>query len=457
MPCFLPKGPERHIEMQSNVSSVYRRFVGGHAHGYKIHTEEKGQMMKAEIVAVGTELLLGQIVDTNSAHIAQQLTTIGLDLHFKSTVGDNLERIKSTLQNAMSRSDVIITTGGIGPTLDDLTREAAAEVLGRPLIFHPDLFEQIADFFARRGRTATPNNRKQACIPEGAIPIENPVGTAPGFIAEHNGKTIITVPGVPHEMRYFMEHSVLPYLREKLGIREVIVSRVLKLFGIGESVVDERLKDLIEEGTNPTIGLLAHMQLGEIHVRLTAKATERALAENLNAGLEKKIRERLQEYIFGTDDETYEGILSSLLRKAGLTIAVVETAFGSSIIQTLKQMEGSAAFLRLGVTIVSPQMAQELLSLPASPAGGQDMVTAEAASALAQGVRRLAGADLGLAMTGLAGAGKERDSLIYCALAHAGGTDCIEQRWPSAMRFIENRMTKTALSQVRTYLRAPIN
>ncbi len=320
--------------------------------------------MKAEIIAVGTELLLGQIVDTNSAHIAQQLTTIGLDLHFKSTVGDNMERIKSTLRNALSRSDIIITTGGIGPTLDDLTREAVAEVLGKPLVFHQDLFDQLSDFFTRQGRTVSPNNRKQVYIPEGAIPIENPVGTAPGFIAEQEGKAIITVPGVPHEMRYFMEHSVLPYLREKLGIREVIVSRVLKLTGIGESLVDERLKDLIEQGTNPTIGLLAHTQIGEIHVRLTAKANERRLAETLNASLERKIRDRLEEFIFGVDEETYEGVLSSFLRNAGITLAVAETAFGSSIIQTLKLMEGSEKFLQLGVTVVNPETAQRLLFVP---------------------------------------------------------------------------------------------
>ena len=322
--------------------------------------------MKAEIIAVGTELLLGQIVDTNSAHIAQQLTTIGLDLHFKSTVGDNMERIKATLRNALSRSDLIITTGGIGPTLDDLTREAVAEVLGKPLVFQPALFDQITDFFTRLGRTTSPNNRKQAFIPEGAIPIENPVGTAPGFIAEQDGKAIITVPGVPHEMRYFMEHSVLPYLRTKLGIREVIVSRVLKLFGIGESLVDERLKDLIEEGTNPTIGLLAHTHIGEIHVRLTAKSAEQAQAEALNAALEVKVRERLGEFIFGVDEESYEGVLNALLVKAGRTLAVAETAFGSSVAQTLKTMEGSGQFFRLGVTVVTPETAQKLLSVPVS-------------------------------------------------------------------------------------------
>jgi nicotinamide-nucleotide amidase len=404
--------------------------------------------MKAELIAVGTELLLGQIVDTNTAYMAQQLTTIGLDVHYKSTVGDNLERIKAVLAGALNRSDFVITTGGIGPTLDDLTREAVSEVLGRSLIFQPALFDQISDFFTRLGRTVSPNNRKQAYIPEEAIPIENPVGTAPGFIAEKDGKAIIVVPGVPHEMRYFMEHSVLPYLRDKLGIREVIVSRVLKLFGIGESLVDERLKDLIEEGTNPTIGLLALTHIGEIHVRLTAKATDRAQAETLNAALETRVRDRLGEFIFGTDDQTYEGILSSLLSKADLTLAVAETAFGSSVIQTLKLMEGSDRYFRLGVTLPESRMAKELFSGTTSPLRDNQWVNAETAIALAEGVRNLAKSDFGLGITGLTGEGKERDHLIYIALASSEPTKCLEQRWPAAMRFIENRMTKTALSLV---------
>jgi nicotinamide-nucleotide amidase len=408
--------------------------------------------MKAEIIAVGTELLLGQIVDTNSAHIAQQLTTVGLDMNFKSTVGDNFDRIKTTLRNALNRSDFIITTGGIGPTLDDLTREAVAEVLGRPLVFQPDLFDQINDFFVRLGRTPSPNNRKQAFIPEGAIPIENPVGTAPGFIAEQDGKAIITVPGVPHEMKYFMEHSVIPYLRRKLGIREVIVSRVLKLTGIGESMVDERLKDLIEAGTNPTIGLLAHTQIGENHVRLTAKAHEREQAEALNAVLEAQIRERLAEFIFGVDDQTYEGVLSADLRRAGVTLAVAETALGTSIIQTLKGMEGNAEFLRLGLTVVSAEMGQRLLSIPPALWPNDQAVTGDIARALAEGVRRLAGADLGVGVIGHTGQGKERDHVAHIALADAAGTECSEQRWPSARRFIENTMTKGALAEVRKYL-----
>jgi nicotinamide-nucleotide amidase len=408
--------------------------------------------MKAEIVAVGTELLLGQIVDTNSAYIAQQLTTVGLDLHFKSTVGDNLERIKGTLRTALSRADFVITTGGIGPTMDDLTREAAAEVLGRPLVFQPHLFDQIRDFFTRLGRTVSENNRKQAFIPEGAIAIENPVGTAPGFIAEQDGKAILSVPGVPHEMRHFMEHSILPYLRGRLGIREVIVSRVLKLFGIGESMVDERIKDLIEQGSNPTIGLLAHTQIGEIHIRLTAKAGQREEAQALNAALETRIRERLEEFIFGADEETYEGVLGGLLEKSGLKLAVAETGFGSSIGQTLKTMGGTGSFFTAAVTVLDPPTAGKVFNLPPSSFLNGSLVNAEAAKALAEGVRRFAGADLGLSLTGKAGKEKGQDHRAFIALAHPQGTEGLEQRWPSAMRFIENRMTKMALAQVRKYL-----
>lgn len=406
--------------------------------------------MKAEIVAVGTELLLGQIVDTNSAHIARLLTTVGVDLHFKSVVGDNLERLKATLQTALGRADFVITTGGIGPTLDDLTRDAVAEVTGRPLVFQPHLFAQIQGFFTRLGRAVGENNRRQAYIPEGAIPIENPVGTAPGFIVEQNGKAIVSVPGVPHEMRYFMDHSVLPYLRAKLGITEVIVSRVLKLFGMGESLVDERLKDLIESGQNPTIGLLAHTQIGEVHVRLTAKAETEEAARALNAGLEVAVRERLKDFIFGADEETYEGVLSALLLRSGLRVAVAETPFGSSVTQTMKGMDGSSAFFALGLTLCDPRIAAQVL--PGCALGETGMVGAAAATSLAERVRSLSGADLGLGVTGKVAQQKEQDHVACIALASADGTELAEQKWPFALRYIENRVTKTALAQIRKHL-----
>lgn len=408
--------------------------------------------MKAEIIAIGTELLLGQIVDTNSAYIAQQLASIGLDLHFKSTVGDNLERIKSTLKLALSRADYIITTGGIGPTQDDLTREAVAEVLDRPLVFQPHLYQQIADFFQRAGRPMSPNNKKQAYIPAGSIPIENPVGTAPGFIAEKNGQTIIVLPGVPHEMRHFLDHSVLPYLRKKLGIPEIIVSRVLKLFGIGESMVDESIKDLMSAGVNPTIGLLAHTQIGEIHIRLTAKASSAAQAQNLIALIEAQIKERLADYIFGVDEEKYEEVLFRLLKEKKKTLAVAETSFGSSAIQSLKMIEGSQDFFRLGLTFLNWEMAKKILPHPDEAENNQEPDLVKMAEFLATGIRQLAQTDLGLSIVGQIAKKKEENHVANIALAHAAGTECLEQRWPFAMRYIENRLTKMALEQVRKYL-----
>jgi len=227
---------------------------------------------------------------------------------------------------------------------------------------------------------------------------------------------------------------------------------VLKLFGIGESLVDEKIKDLIEGGTNPTIGLLAHTQIGEIHIRLTAKATDEASAAALNASLEAEVRNRLKDFIFGADEETYEGVLSTLLRRAGLTLAAAETSFGSSITQTLKGMEGSKEFFRLGLTLIDPAMVRRVLNLSDSFFSEGELWGPEAAKTLAEGVRNLSRADLGLGLTGRVGREKGEDHIIYIALAHPGGTDALEQRWPFAMRFIENRMTKMALAQVRKYL-----
>jgi nicotinamide-nucleotide amidase len=217
-------------------------------------------------------------------------------------------------------------------------------------------------------------------------------------------------------------------------------------------MVDERIKDLIEGGANPTIGLLAHTQIGEIHIRLTAKAQDETSAGELIAPVEREIRTRLGDFIFGAGDQTYEGVLSTLLRKSGLTLAVAETSFGSSIIQTLKSIEGGTEFFRLGMTLVSPQMARQVLKIAGSFGCEEGLLGPEAARFLAQGVRDLTGADLGLGLAGRVGREKGQDHQVHIALAHARGTEILEQRWPFAMRFIENRMTKMALQQVRKYL-----
>ncbi|HSJ54623.1 MAG TPA: CinA family nicotinamide mononucleotide deamidase-related protein, partial [Anaerolineae bacterium] len=278
--------------------------------------------MRAEIVTTGTELLLGQIDDTNATYLARQLRDLGIDLFFRTTVGDNELRIAQALEQALDRADLIITTGGLGPTVDDVTREAVARAVGRPLLLFPELLAQIEAFFARFGSVMSDNNRRQAYLPEGCIPVENPVGTAPAFIVEDPRGTIITLPGVPREMVYLMEHAIVPYLQQRLGRQDALFTRILRTVALGESRIDEAIADL-ETSSNPTVGLSAHP--GQTDVRIVAKAATLAEAEALVAGFEATIRERLGAAIYGTGDESLESGVAALLRQQGAVLVVAET------------------------------------------------------------------------------------------------------------------------------------
>lgn len=289
--------------------------------------------MRAEIISIGTELLLGEIIDTNAAWLAQQLAAIGVDVYFRTTVGDNVDRIASCIQLAMSRADVIITSGGLGPTVDDMTREAIAQAVGVPLVLSAELLEQVRARFARWGRTMSDNNVRQAYMPQGATPVENPVGTAPCFIVEHKGQSVLVLPGVPREMKYLTETWVLPWLREKMGDSSIILSKTLRTCAVGESLIDEKIGDL-ETERNPTVGLAAHP--GQTDVRITAKAPTRAEAENLIAGMEARVRERLGDWIYGVDDETVEQVIARLLTARQKTVAIAESNTLGSIAQNLR-------------------------------------------------------------------------------------------------------------------------
>lgn len=289
--------------------------------------------MQAEIVSVGSELLLGQIVDTNSAVIGRHLAASGLDLYYKTTVGDNLSRLTAGLRQALARSEVVITTGGIGPTADDITREAVAAATGRELEFSEHLMAQIEAFFRARGFKLSPSNRRQAFIPRGAIPIENPVGTAPAFIVEVGERCVITLPGVPREMEHLLVTRVLPYLRERYGLKGEIRLRVLKVVGLGESRIGELLADFMEKGRNPTIGTLAH--LGQVDVRIAAKGSDADAAQRLIEPVEAQIRERLGDLIFGADNETLESVISAQVRRVGARVAVAESGSGGVVAERL--------------------------------------------------------------------------------------------------------------------------
>jgi nicotinamide-nucleotide amidase len=403
--------------------------------------------MHAEIVVIGTELLLGQIIDTNAAYLAQQLSNIGIDLYYKSTVGDNKGRMIETLERAINRSDIIITTGGIGPTLDDLTRETVAEVLGVPLAFQPHLLEQIK---AMMGARYTDNNARQAYIPSGALALENPVGTAPGYFAPTpRGGVVVSLPGVPGELRYLMENAVVPHLIERFQIEAIIVSRTLKCMGLSESYIDAQLDDLIKHSYNPTIGLLAQMQLGEIHVRLTAKAPQAQAANLLIDPLEAQVRQRLGHAVFGTDEMEYEQVVTDLLKRRDLTIAVAESGLNGGVGNQLGSALAGDAHFAAAVTAHLPAALEQLLDVSSDLLKQYGVVSPQVAAAMARGVRRRNQTDLGLAVTGAAEVDGSSDTVAYIALAY--GHDALseqEYRRVSSMRFARQRIGRASLQTV---------
>jgi nicotinamide-nucleotide amidase len=326
--------------------------------------------MNAEIITIGTELLLGEIVDTNAAHIARQLRTIGLNLFYETTVGDNQTRSAEVINRALERADVVITTGGLGPTVDDVTREAVAQATDRSLEFRPTLLEQIEARFTRWGAAMSENNRRQAFVPQGAIAIENPVGTAPCFIVETERGVVISLPGVPREMEYLLEHAVLPYLREKFNLRAIIKTRVLRTAGMGESRIDAALSDLLT-ATNPTVGLSAHP--GQTDVRITAKAEGEEDADRLIAPLEAEVRRRLGHTVYGTDKETVEEVLLRYLAQAGFTLAAAESGTGGLLTHRLSSAPGAAGLFRGGLVANDPHALGKTLEVALEGESGEQL------------------------------------------------------------------------------------
>ena len=288
-------------------------------------------MSTAEIITIGTELLLGETVDTNTRYIAQSLRDAGVDLYRTSTVGDNHERIAQIICEGMERADIIITTGGLGPTVDDPTREAVALAMGVETEFRPELWEQIQERFQRYGRTPTENNKRQAYVPQGALAIENKVGTAPAFICGSESFAIIALPGVPREMEFLMRKEVMP-LRERFDLREIIKSRLIHTSGVGESTIDARIGDL-EKLSNPTVGMAAHA--GQVDIRITAKAQSEQEANILIGEVENQLRDRLGKWIYGADKDTLEGVVLDQIAAKGWKLAAVETNLGGRLLRRL--------------------------------------------------------------------------------------------------------------------------
>ncbi|HOK08246.1 MAG TPA: CinA family nicotinamide mononucleotide deamidase-related protein [Candidatus Hydrogenedens sp.] len=290
--------------------------------------------MNAELLMIGTELLLGQITDTNSTYLGEKLAEIGIDVYRKVTVGDNQKRIVDALNESLSKSDIVICSGGLGPTVDDMTRESVSEATNSPLIYHPDLFQTIYDRFVKRGVKVSENNKKQALLPEGAIPINNPIGTAPGFIKEHNSKYIICLPGVPFELKPMFEETVIPFLTQKFQIKSRIYIKVLKVYGLGESRIDHILGDLLYS-SSPTIGLLASPEC--VRIRLAVKEEEPEKAEGVLTDMETKINHALPGLVLPGDDFSLEKALDAVLEKENSGIVVLDAQTGGMIIYRMVQ------------------------------------------------------------------------------------------------------------------------
>ena len=351
--------------------------------------------MNAEIVSIGSELLLGQIVDTNASWIAQRLAKAGVSLFYKTTVGDNMDRMVEVLDRALDRSDVVVTGGGIGPTQDDLTREAIAKVTGRKVVIDPGSLLELRERFQKRGFILTKNNERQAQIPDGAIVVRNPNGTAPAFIVETDRGVTISLPGVPFEMKWLVENEVIPYLREKFGLTQMIHYRILKVVDLGESAVDDRIGHLIAESANPTVGVLAHP--GQVDVRIAALAKSIDEANGLIDVVDTEVRELLGDHIFGVDDETIESVIGKLVAESKATVATCEDLSGGAVAAAIQEAAGPAF---LESAIVNTNDALEKIAR----AGGENPPFedgAERAAALARAIRQTSGATYGIAVHGV--------------------------------------------------------
>jgi nicotinamide-nucleotide amidase len=354
--------------------------------------------VQAELVAIGSELLLGQIVDTNTSFIAKRLAEIGVEVVRTATVGDSLERMEDVLREAIRRSPIVITTGGIGPTEDDLTREAIAKVTGRPLTFQPHLMEQIKALIERRGFKMAENNRVQAFIPEGSIAIENPKGTAPGFIVEGDGYCTATLPGVPSEMQFLLDTTVIPYLRKRFNFtHEVLRYKVLRACGLGESAIGLQIKDLMKESKNPIVGTLA--AIGDVRIRITAKADDSEAAAALIDTMEAEIRRRLGILIYGVDDESLHGNTAALLKRSKQRLAVVETFTGGAMAARFAGT-GSPVFSQ-GIVLPDAEAQRGFLGCSADQLDALSAEPARFATALAETGRSRFGVDVALANVGV--------------------------------------------------------
>ncbi len=409
--------------------------------------------MDAEIIAIGTELLLGQSVDTNSSWLARNLARLGFNVFRLGAVGDNERRLAEAIQLALSRSEVVLTTGGLGPTVDDVTRKAVARALQKPLVFHEELAKALEARFKARGLEYAPSNLTQAFLPQGATLVPNPGGTAPGFWCKSGKGHLACLPGVPSEMKSMFEATVEPALRALDPRGTVILSRVYRTTGLAESLLNEKILDLFEGSENPTVAVLAHAE--GVDIRLTARADGSEAAVALLDALGKRMTERLPQHIYGWDQDVMETIVGRLLATRNLTLACAESLTGGLVAQRLTQVPGATRYFRRGYVTYSDESKSQLLQVPDSVLRSKGAVSPETALAMARGCRQADGADLGVSTTGIAGpAGGTPEKpvgLVYVGLADEANAWVREFRFSGTRDSIQRKTAQAALEWVRRY------
>ncbi len=382
--------------------------------------------MKAEIIFIGTELLLGQILNSNAVFLGQELASLGIDCHFQTIVGDNKERVQLAVQTATQRADLIITTGGLGPTSDDLTHESLSELFAEELKLDQKVLEHIKEMFKKRNREMADSNAKQAYRPASADLLFNPIGTAPGIIWDiskkcktTDTKLILTFPGVPSEMKAMWKEIAKPFLIEKLEPKQVLVYKELKIYGLGESSLAERVQDLLDL-QDPTIAPLAGR--AECRLRLATKAETKEIGFEKLKTIEDEIFKRVGEFIYGFDDETLESVVANKLKKQNLTLALAESCTGGLLSQRLTELAGSSAYTKTNIITYSNESKTKMLQVEPNILEQFGAVSEEVALQMAEGVQKLAQTDLGLAITGIAGPDggsiQKPIGLVYIAISY---------------------------------------
>lgn len=410
--------------------------------------------MNAEIISIGSEHLLGEIINTDAPYLCQRLSTLGIEIERQITIGDDKKGIASSLEEALRRVKMVITIGGLGPTPDDITKKVIATVAEEQLVLNEGILSEIEKKFKEEKNPMPSDNIKQAFLPRDSYPLENRVGIAPGFILETRNRTIIALPGPYNELVPMFEERVVPYLKERLEVREVIKSLVLRTTGLPESRVAEKLKDIMKKSKNPQVSLLAHENI--VDIRMVAKAGDEKTIEKLNERMEKRISKRLGNYIFGTGKQTLEEVIGYLLYMRKKTIAVAESCTGGLISHRLTNVPGSSNYFLGSVVAYSDKIKRERLGVKKTTLEKHGAVSEKAVEEMAKGAKKLTRSDFGLGITGIAGptgATKEKPiGLVYIALAYKDKVVTREFKFRGEREVIKAKAANVALDMVRRHL-----